>query len=417
MPTQLTQEQVEQFGDILEELGTNLDITKTQYDAAVRSYEAVGAHLSKPDSALAPYKPEIAPQGSFMLGTMVKPVGTNDELDLDLVCQLTGKAAHWTQKHLKDAVGDQLRASDRYRSMIKSPEGRRCWTLEYAEESKYHMDILPSVVNSGYRTLLEKAFTASATTDVASLAMRITDRERADYRTETNHLNWLRSNPFGYAHWFFERASIDLEKGDILAEAVRPVRKYNEKKLPLQRVVQILKRHRDLHSSGDEHGDKNRPISIIITTLAARAYGKETNILLALQNVITGMRQHIKEKFVPALNRNIKWIANPVDDTENFADRWVKEPEKEKRFYAWLDAVEADVARFVGTRSLGVPAIMESLKKPFGKAEVEKAQNSYGVLLEARRKAGLLRMAEKTATLGSVGRAAVPDHKFHGAEE
>lgn len=413
MTTQLTQEQVEQFGDILEELGSNLDITKTQYDAAVRSYEAVGAHLSKPGSALAPYEPVIAPQGSFMLGTMVKPVGTNDELDLDLVCQLTGKAAHWTQKHLKDAVGDQLRASERYRSMIKSPEGRRCWTLEYAEESKYHMDILPSIVNSGYRTLLEKAFTASAATDVAALAMRITDMERKDYRTETNHLNWLRSNPFGYAHWFFERASLDIEKGDLLAEAVRPVRKYNEKKLPLQRVVQILKRHRDLHSNGHEH----RPISIIITTLAARAYGKETNILVALQNVISGMRHHIEEKYIPGLNRKIKWIANPVDDTENFADRWVKEPERETRFYAWLDAVEADVAKLVGARSLGVPSIWASLKGPFGETEVMKAQNSYGLLLEARRKAGTLRMAEKTATLGLAGRTGVPDHKFHGKED
>lgn len=413
MTTHLTQEQAEQFSDILEELGSNLDITKSQYDAAVRSYEAVGTHLSKPDSALAPYKPEIAPQGSFMLGTMVKPVGANDELDLDLVCQLTGKGANWTQKHLKDAVGDQLRNSDRYRPMIKSPEGRRCWTLVYADEAKYHMDILPSIVDSGYRSLLEKAFSASAIADVAALAMRITDRDRPDYPFEKDHLKWLRSNPFGYAHWFFDRASLDFEKGDILAEAVQPVRKYNEKKLPLQRVVQILKRHRDLHSNGHEH----RPISIIITTLAARAYGKETNILVALQNVITGMRHHIEEKYIPALNRKVKWIANPVDGTENFADRWVKEPERERRFYAWLDAVEADVAKFVGARSLGVPAIMEALKKPFGEAEVVKAQNGYGLLLEARRKAGTLRMAEKTATLGSIGRAAVPDHKFHGREE
>lgn len=413
MTTQLSQEQAEQFSDILEELGSNLDITKTQYDAAVRSYEAVGAHLSKPDSALVPYRPEIAPQGSFMLGTMVKPVGANDELDLDLVCQLTGKAAHWTQKNLKDAVGDQLRSSERYKHMIKSPEGRRCWTLVYSEDAKYHMDILPSIVDSGYRILLEKAFSASASADVASLAMRITDKDRRDYPVETNHLKWLRSNPFGYAHWFFDRASLEFEKGDLLAEAVQPVRKYNEKKLPLQRVVQILKRHRDLHSNGHEH----RPISIIITTLAARAYGKETNILVALQNVIAGMRGQIKEEYSPELGRFIKRIPNPVDESENFADRWIKEPERERRFYAWLDAVEADVANFVGARSLGVPSIWASLIKPFGEAEVVKAQNNYGLLLEARRKAGALRMAEKTATLGSAGRAAVPNHKFHGKEE
>lgn len=413
MTAQLTQDQAEQFSDILEELGSNLDITKTQYDAAVRSYQAVGEHLSKTGSLLAPYKPDIAPQGSFMLGTMVKPVGPKDELDLDLVCQLTGKAADWTQKDLKTKVGDQLRAHETYKNMIKSPEGRRCWTLEYAGDTKYHMDILPSIVDSGYRILLEKAFSSMASADVAGLALRITDKDRKDYPFETNHLNWLRSNPFGYAHWFFERASLDLQKGNLLAEAVQPVRKYNEKKLPLQRVVQILKRHRDIQSQGSEH----RPISVIITTLAARAYRKETNILVALQNVIGGMRAHIKEKYIPELGRNIKWIANPVDDDENFADRWVNEPERQKSFYAWLDAVEADVAKFVSARSLGVPAIMESLKRPFGEAEVVKAQNSYGILLESRRKAGILKMAHKTAILSSVGRAVVPDHKFHGTEE
>ena len=57
---------------------------------------------------------------------------------------------------------------------------------------------------------------------------------------------------------------------------------YKEKKSPLQRVVQILKRHRDLMFNGDE----SKPISIIITTLAARAYNKETDVLDALVNVV-----------------------------------------------------------------------------------------------------------------------------------
>lgn len=42
----------------------------------------------------------------------------------------------------------------------------------------------------------------------------------------------------------------------------------------LQRIVQILKRHRDIMFNGDE----DKPISIIITTLASRAYRGETNL-------------------------------------------------------------------------------------------------------------------------------------------
>ena len=67
---------------------------------------------------------------------------------------------------------------------------------------------------------------------------------------------------------------------------------YKEKKSPLQRVVQILKRHRDLMFNGDE----SKPISIIITTLAARAYNKETDVLDALVNVVNSMERYIEHE-------------------------------------------------------------------------------------------------------------------------
>jgi trans-aconitate methyltransferase len=81
----LTLEQKTQFSDILEELGKSLDITETEYDAAVKSYNAVGEWLSQQNSSLFPYKPRILPQGSFMLGTMIRPISDEDDLDIDLV--------------------------------------------------------------------------------------------------------------------------------------------------------------------------------------------------------------------------------------------------------------------------------------------------------------------------------------------
>ena len=86
-----TEGQTAQFDDIFRSLGDTLDITETQFEAAVRSYRAVGDWLSKPESPLSIYRPEIRPQGSFMLGTMIKPINDKDDLDIDLVCELTGK--------------------------------------------------------------------------------------------------------------------------------------------------------------------------------------------------------------------------------------------------------------------------------------------------------------------------------------
>lgn len=141
----LNKEEKLQFSEIFETLSETLDITESQYKAVVSSYGAVGDWLSMPESLLAPYKPVIRPQGSFMIGTMIKPVCEEDDLDIDLVCELSGKSPTWTQYHLKQVVGNRIKENKVYENMLQK-EGRRCWTLKYADISNYHMDILPSLV-------------------------------------------------------------------------------------------------------------------------------------------------------------------------------------------------------------------------------------------------------------------------------
>src|SRR5450631_4101559 len=100
----LSREQEEQFQQIFEELGKSLDITEAQYNAAVKSYEHAGSWLGREESPLSPYRPEISPQGSFLLGTSIRPVHEDDDFDVDLVLRLNGKPYNWTQQWLKQAV-------------------------------------------------------------------------------------------------------------------------------------------------------------------------------------------------------------------------------------------------------------------------------------------------------------------------
>jgi hypothetical protein len=406
----LTPEQKNQFSDILEELGKTLDVTETQYNAVAKSYQAVGDWLSNESSSLAPYNPEILPQGSFLLGTMIKPVHENDELDIDLVCQLKGKNPSWTQKDLKDKVGDRIKDNATYKAMLDD-EGKRCWTLVYSEASNYHMDILPSIVDHGYRMMLERAFSATELNEIDKLALRITDNKKANYETETNHLNWMKSNPFGYAKWFENRARISSTRMFSLNESIQPVPKYNAVKLPLQRVVQILKRHRDMMFNGHEH----KPISVIITTLAAKSYNKETNIIDALTNVIEQMPRHIEERYSYEHGRKIKWVANPVNDEENFADRWVNEPQREENFYKWMRAVRIDIDNIISKR--GIQMIQDSLETPFGKDTIIRAFSNYADNLLTQRERGEMKMAAGTGMIGVTGRTDVLQHKPFGKNE
>ena len=44
------------------------------------------------------------------------------------------------------------------------------------------------------------------------------------------------------------------------------------------------------------NGNKDKPISIIITTLAAKAYKGEANIIEGLYDVVHSMKNHIEER-------------------------------------------------------------------------------------------------------------------------
>lgn len=356
-----------QLSNILEELGKTLDITKNQYDAAVRSYKYVGKWLSSDDSPLAKYSPEILPQGSFLLQTMIRPILEDDELDIDIVCKLERIQLGLTQLRLKEMIGDRLKGNSILSPLLKIPDGRRCWTLQHAESAKFHLDVLPSVVSIGYKTILEKAFSATEIADTQPLEIRITDKTLKNYSTSIDVQEWLKSNPFGYAIWFRDRAKTLGQRTIFLSEAVQPVPTFQTDKLPLQRVVQILKRHRDIMFEGDEH----KPISIIITTLAAKAYEGQTDIKDALFSVINRMELFIEEKYSEEYGKNIKWIANPVNDKEeNFADKWAENKTKEENFYDWLSKVKEDFNQ-LGNKTLNETYVQ--LKSSLGTRSVNEA--------------------------------------------
>ncbi len=59
--------------ELLEDLAAELEIPDSRYEAAERSYRAVGEWLERPESTIRRFRPRIYPQGSFRLGTVIKP--------------------------------------------------------------------------------------------------------------------------------------------------------------------------------------------------------------------------------------------------------------------------------------------------------------------------------------------------------
>lgn len=348
-----------QYNDLLEGLAEVLDITPTQFEEARNSYEAVGNWLSRAESPISTYSPIIYPQGSFRLGTVVKPIADEDNFDVDVVCLLENLPTSISQKDLKHMVGDALQSNSEYQRMLRRNEGRRCWTLQYADSRRFHIDILPST-NDDFEWLVAEGVPR----ELAQHAIKITDKDCLTYADCTDQ-HWSKSNPVGYAQWFKSRTLEQLaHEKRLLAEfqgrEVETIEDF-EVQTPLQRSVQLLKRHRDFMFGDDE----DRPISIILTTLAARAYRSEHNLMDALSGILERMPDHV----TTALAR--KQILNPVNPRENFADKWEKHPEREENFYIWLAKAKEDFIEIFNYG--GLEKAIENLRESFGERIVNEA--------------------------------------------
>lgn len=197
--------------DILEAIAAALDIPQGKFEEAKQRYEALGGWLDRPESTLADLNPAISPHGSFLLGTVTRPLTDADEYDVDLVCRVNGSKAVLTQKQLKDAVGYEVALYARARNMAHPEERRRCWTLNYAEGAQFHMDVLPALPDEQrYQAQLRaKGFGILASDgDLTGHAIAITDNQRCDYALISD--DWLQSNPYGYAVWFRGRMRVRL---------------------------------------------------------------------------------------------------------------------------------------------------------------------------------------------------------------
>ena len=325
---------------IVTDLVEELDVPASKYEDAKNRYEAVGEWLNDDDSELAQYDPIVYVQGSFALGTAVKPI-SDEDYDVDVVCLLGLSTLDITQEQRKSIVGSRLKAHRTYAQMLDPREGsRRCWTLKYADESRFHLDILPAIPDDH-----EWLIALGIPEKLAQHAICITDQKTWDICDD-----WPKSNPQGYAEWFREQMRVVYEKQRAIVALkeradVQDIPDYMVR-TPLQRVIQLLKRHRDVRYNGDD----DKPISIIITTLAARAYNNEDELLEALLNVVLGMREAIE-------NRNgVWWVEDPVNPQENFADKWNETTRKREVFLEWLETIEMEHNELLsdsGFRELG----------------------------------------------------------------
>lgn len=343
-------------GRFIDELAKRLDITEEQYINAEKHYNKIGYYLE----ATLNEPVNVYTQGSFMLGTVIKPFrnGKDADYDIDLVCEFTNKSQTTVLlEKLKKDVGDALKNNREFESFLDK-EGRRCWTLNF---SGFHMDCLPCVPFTPYDEKISLTHTE-------------------DFK----NYEWKRSNPKEFREWF-KRCQAVIYNGIKTAQKQR-IYECNQRvydsvdavpdrcvKTPLQKVIQILKRHRDVYFA-NKANEKYKPISMVITVLAAEIYEQEADSYLALKNIIEEMGKY-EEIFKSSIHRSSakneelikfdgnEWrIINPVAQEENFAERWHEDNHaRAKAFFGWVRELKYNFLQALESQDL--KTIKESLEE------------------------------------------------------
>lgn len=89
------------FQDFLEKIIDELDVPASQHASADKSYLSVAQWLSRPESSLRNLSPKVYVQGSFSLGTAIRPLTGDDEYDIDAVCEVDWDKNTYSQEQLK----------------------------------------------------------------------------------------------------------------------------------------------------------------------------------------------------------------------------------------------------------------------------------------------------------------------------
>ena len=339
-------------------------ITKSMYDSAISQYNGITHALDVPE--LAPYKPVLRIQGSMRLGTSVRSYLNEDDFDVDIIIELRKIPDGWTQKRVKDLILRHLVNHHVYGNMIKDKEGgRRCVTVIYANNS--HVDVLPCVVSDSYINAIEMR-----SQDFSSFLLDITDKKHPGYNTEVNRSNWYHSNPIGYADWFHTIAIKNETKHKSALMVRAEIEKFPSYKAPcdkniLQKIIMLLKRHRDMVMGDDE----DKPVSILLTTLATKAYDKAP--IAGIFSTLCWVVEHMNDE-IQYQDGEFK-VLNPVNLSENFADKWFEKPRKQEQYFKWYNQLVADIQSI---QQIEGTTLVFRLKRMFGEKAVINAKEEEG---------------------------------------
>jgi len=306
-----------------------ISLTEPQHALIEARYETVGEIFETSK------KPELQgaiflPQGSFRVRTVIMP--PNGSVDVDAV--LWSPRRDLAPAKFYQLVRDELRARVRTDDGIE--EKNRCVRVLYAGESPaFHIDVTPAI-NDPANSAVDGSGKLLVP-DLQAIRMGL--------------YGFKPSNPVDFSSWLQTAADTKiLIKALRLDEAAfrgraetQPLPSHEQLVAfdPLRGTIRLLKAHRDKYFGARD----DKPISVIITTLATKAYLRVAarNVPMRPLDAILAIVSEMQNCFDPALAGEHYRVLNPRNNAENFAEKWNADPALPTAFDGWRSQLLLDL--------------------------------------------------------------------------
>lgn len=359
-----------QLDDLLARMVESVQLDETRKKKMESSYKTIENLLKEDILFFKNNDFELYPQGSVKIETTVKPIA-NNEFDLDVVVHLKIDWTKFKPNKIYNELKRVLEASGNHKDLIELKN--RCIRLNYSGD--YHMDILPGCQEYSHD----------------NNKLRIPDKEQGD---------WASSNPRGYSEWFLSRANMVkltlLEKAYSLEKL--PGDDFSKKK-PLQRAVQLIKVYRDKYF---EKKQDKATSSIILTTISGQFYNGEDSIFDTIDSIINRIKIEISNR---EWNKQRLVILNPVNNEEDFTDKWENEPELYENFKLFIRHLDEQWKKLKFEN--GVNENSQIMKGLFGESIYQKGFTSQEEFFERT----LAKENDEFSGLRKLAQPATPTHK------
>ena len=322
--------QIDSWEVVLMSIVEKISLTTAEYEKITSRYNTLQAILNTAREPIL-QDAHIFVQGSIGLKTTIKPLsnaeGDMANVDADAIVLLPN-AQNADSAEVLDVLKTRFEEGTRTNTPIEPL--RRGIRIVYADENPgFHIDVTP-------------ARNARGNYQLAGYGnLEVPDRVTG----------WKNSTPRDYSNWLEQLSKLEIKiirkmaAGDsVMMESAtqEPLPLYEDyvDHNPLRATIKLLKRHRDKWAS-DQADPLCRPISAVITTLAAKAYEKvvyesHSQALRSIEAIVKIIA------YMPQLITRTEdgfSVLNPMDKGENFAEKWNRpngEGESyQKAFFVW----------------------------------------------------------------------------------